>query len=140
LPQIAKCLGERELPAGKLPAEYHCTIRERIGLLMPGGQDYWWEIEASSDLSALAKEVQKAWLEYGQPWLHQNWGDLKVARALLARHGHEIEAVAASVILKELDEARKIVFETSTWYRKNRDPSKAEWIESRARKLGVTVG
>src|SRR5262249_38322917 len=54
-----------------LPKEYQCTLRERIGRLMPRSADFWWQIDETCDLQAIGAQLNKAWLEYGQPWLSQ---------------------------------------------------------------------
>jgi hypothetical protein len=139
LPHIVKCLRERELPPGKLPAEWDCTVRMRIGELMPAGQDYWWKIDISSDLSEIATEVKEAWINYGRPWLHQDWGNLRVARDLLASGGPIEAAVAASLLLNEPDAAKRIALNVINEYRQNNQSKQAEWLEWRVKVLGVSL-
>src|SRR5688572_2506860 len=52
-------------PLSSKPKEYECTYRERIGQSMIGGPDYWWEIDPSTDLKAIANEVMVAVRDFG---------------------------------------------------------------------------
>jgi hypothetical protein len=51
------------------PVESDCLVRQRIGLLMPDRNDFWWAFDADSDLDKIAREVSSAWTTYGKPWL-----------------------------------------------------------------------
>ena len=55
--------------SGAYPREYESTARQRVGHLMPGVSDYWWEITSSTDLETLAKDVDETYLQFGAPWL-----------------------------------------------------------------------
>src|SRR4051812_4483671 len=44
-------------PLDDLPKEYDCTLRERIGMLMPQDNDHWWEVTPNSNIAVIAKEV-----------------------------------------------------------------------------------
>lgn len=48
--------------------EYNCQLRKRIGQLLPGGRDTWWQVE---DVETAAITVQAALSRYGLPWLEQ---------------------------------------------------------------------
>jgi len=55
---------------GKYPREYESTLRVRIGTLMPGGHDHWWEVRGGSDLA----ENRRALHDYCHHQLHQRRG------------------------------------------------------------------
>src|SRR5690606_33030026 len=42
------------------PKEYECTVRERIGGLMPGETDYWWEVSPQIPAHHVAEDVASA--------------------------------------------------------------------------------
>lgn len=136
LPAIANFLSNG-LGQGELPKEYQCTVRERMGELMPRHRDHWWAINPKSDLHAVAEEVNKAWLKCGKPWLDQDWESLSVARDLLDKHHQPLEALAASILLKEPKKAIASVREASRWYRKQGNENAANWIISEAKKFGL---
>jgi len=46
------------LPVKGMPKEYDCTVRERIGLLMPENKDKWWKIDSSSNDSEVSEMLQ----------------------------------------------------------------------------------
>jgi hypothetical protein len=50
-----------------LPAETFRAVR--IGQLMPGRRDTWWEVVAGRDTTRLAAEVAAAIAAYALPWL-----------------------------------------------------------------------
>jgi len=96
-----------------LPGEADCTLRQRLGILMPSGSDYWWELDPGSDLERVAAEVGAAWTRYGKPWLDRH-SELEEAAKLstavpivrMAIYLHlERREEASSVLQKEL--ARK---------------------------------
>jgi hypothetical protein len=43
------------------------VFEKRIGQLMPGNLDQWWELDASEDYGAVAAEVMDAIREYALP-------------------------------------------------------------------------
>lgn len=43
----------------------------RIGSLLPGHDDMWWELHASGAMEPLANEVVDAIERYGLPWLRR---------------------------------------------------------------------
>ncbi|WPD24451.1 MAG: DUF4304 domain-containing protein [Candidatus Electrothrix scaldis] len=64
--EIHECSGAH--PVGDNIKEYNCDMRERIGSLMPGGTDYWWEVREGSDPESIASEVIDALSSFGLPW------------------------------------------------------------------------
>lgn len=45
--------------------------RERIGRLMPGGQDHWWVVTPETEPPELASKIQSAIVDYALPALVQ---------------------------------------------------------------------
>jgi len=78
------------------PAEMDCQLRQRIGPLMPGRQDHWWSIDATTDLAALGAEVVDAWHRHGAPWF-DGLPDLVAAGARLEQQWSFHEAAAAAL-------------------------------------------
>lgn len=67
LPAVAARLGNAT--DAPWPKEYQCTLRERIGSLMPTRDDFWWHLDSSTDLDRLAAQVLGVVNEVGIPWL-----------------------------------------------------------------------
>ena len=57
------------LPERPTPTTYWGTFvwQKRIGELLPGGDDLWWEIEAGADPSELAEAIIWAVHDYALP-------------------------------------------------------------------------
>ena len=91
-------------PAVESPLVQHCVVQERLGCLMPVGQDYWWPIDDKTDLAALGFEVASAWEKYGKPWLEAN-STLEGAREFLLGRNLHFLAAMASVAMGKPDEA-----------------------------------
>lgn len=49
--------------------EADAQLQQRLGALLPGGEDRWWEIEAETDTAALAAELRDALEARALPWL-----------------------------------------------------------------------
>lgn len=49
--------------------EADAQVQERVGLLLPGGQDHWWSLDAATDTTALADELRHVLQERCLPWL-----------------------------------------------------------------------
>jgi hypothetical protein len=62
-----------------LPTEAECTVRSRLGMLMPGGQDTWWKLRASTSEDKLSATVAEALSDYGLPWLDR-MGDMAAVK------------------------------------------------------------
>src|SRR5690606_34171070 len=54
---------------GDEPKEYECTLRTRIGSLMPGNLDRWWDINEHTVDHLLAAEIVEVVKRFGLPWL-----------------------------------------------------------------------
>ncbi len=66
-PSIAEITGAP--PIKGMPKEYHCTIRERIGLLMDENKDMWWSIDSATDRSMTASDLASKVDALCLPWL-----------------------------------------------------------------------
>ncbi len=64
------------------PLESDCLVRCRIGHLLPGGNDRWWEVKADEDHTRTVSEVQHACVGEEQAWLDA-YSDLSTARSFL---------------------------------------------------------
>jgi len=53
----------------RLPKEYQCTIRRRIGSLMPSRKDNWWPVATEKDNDRIVTETCDAVSNYALPWL-----------------------------------------------------------------------
>ena len=73
-PAVARLVGTET----ESPLEYECTLRSRIGRLMPARGDHWWELDAATDVDALAADVADAYRRFGEDWL-QVHSDVKRA-------------------------------------------------------------
>lgn len=58
-------VGVRELEA----VEPHAQVQQRVGALLPGGQDHWWSLDRSTDTSALAADLRGVLASVCLPWL-----------------------------------------------------------------------
>ena len=82
-PEFARLVGKRI--GGEIPAEPECTIRRRIGEIMPGGQDLWWNIGPEISVEATQRDVRLALTDFGIPWLSQAWDVNMLAQDRLAQ-------------------------------------------------------
>ena len=55
-------------------------MRARIGELLPGGQDKWWDIQPDADPARVIEEVKDAVKGFAVPWL-ESMSDPRRARA-----------------------------------------------------------
>jgi len=119
-------------PVTDKPLESHCVVHQRIGFLMPGGRDFWWEVTALTDLDDLAAQVVDAWERYGRSWLDEHTDVLK-ARDFMIRLGMPFWAAVFSLVagnqsdaaafldqaLKETGSRPDFQITLRTWGRKN---------------------
>ena len=103
VPEVAVLAGQAPI-AGK-PKEYECTVRERMGELMPGGADHWWALLPSTDLAVVATSVTQAVTAYGLPWLEAHASVEQVAQALASQPS--VMSAAAALAAGDRDEAVK---------------------------------
>lgn len=85
------------------PKEYECTIRVRIGSLMPQKADFWWQIHPATDIGNLAKEVSLTTSKYVLDWFEAHHDPKQVAEAL--RSQPSIESAAAALAAGNRKEA-----------------------------------
>jgi hypothetical protein len=57
----------RPFPAN--PASAVPILSQRIGMLMPGGLDHWWEVTASTEVNLAGTEIAEAIADLGLPFL-----------------------------------------------------------------------
>ena len=57
----------------------------RIGVVMPIGRDYWWEIAKGDDLGAVAVSVEDALVQYALPWLERCSDPMEIIDDLFER-------------------------------------------------------
>jgi hypothetical protein len=90
------------------PRESDCTLRQRLGGLMPGsGGDRWWTVAEGSDLSAISHDIAEAWRAYGRPWLDAN-ATLSGASATIATRNGLHGAVAAMLLGDRAEAERRL--------------------------------
>jgi hypothetical protein len=88
------------------PREVDCTLRRRLGGLMPDTRgDYWWSVSSTSDLDAISREVAEAWRVYGRPWLDANATLAGASQTLARRSG--LHGAVASMLLGDRAEAER---------------------------------
>ncbi|WP_394537640.1 DUF4304 domain-containing protein [Lysobacter enzymogenes] len=89
------------------PKEYDCTLRERIGLLMPQARDHWWTLAPDTDADALAADLAQAMSAHGLPWF-----DAYATAELIAAHFADaptvLSAAAALAAGQNEEAARRI--------------------------------
>lgn len=60
-------------PKSKIPAEADCTVRRRIGQIMPEQGDAWWQISPEINVAETSASVKAAVGEHALPWLLADW-------------------------------------------------------------------
>jgi hypothetical protein len=91
------------IPEVESPLVQHCIVQQRIGFLMPVGRDYWWSINAKTDLTAIGNEVAGEWEKYGKPWLDAK-SSLEGARVHLEQQKEYFLAAMASFAMGKHDD------------------------------------
>ncbi len=89
------------------PSEPECTLRQRLGGLLPEPGDRWWSVEVGSSPHVLSTEVADLWQTFGAPWLDAN-ATLVGTLPLLARRD-QLRAAVASMVLGDRAEAERLV-------------------------------
>tara|TARA_R110002049_G_scaffold277666_2_gene456235 strand:+ start:1722 stop:2312 length:591 start_codon:yes stop_codon:yes gene_type:complete len=112
---------------GAFPKEYDCTVRQRLGVLKAGGDDYWWPVNVDSDIDAVAETVTGTWSQHGQPWI-ERVSDLDAAHNELVSQNMFFVAAAISVLQGRRDEAAELVRKAQS-----RQPMAARRIQQWAR-------
>ena len=105
-PRVAELMPKRfEIPDP--PKEYHCVLRQRVGVLQHG-RDQWWTVTRGSNIEDVAKGLEQDCKEHALPWLERN-KDLGHAAAELEAQQHYWHAAAARLVLGEEDEAERLI-------------------------------
>jgi hypothetical protein len=105
-PVLAEIVGT--FPVRQTPAEMDCQLRERIGFLMPGANDFWWEVRPGSPMLQIADEVVSAVKTLGLPWLEAH-ATLEAVLASAGTPGYrlsDVDAAAICIALGRWNEAR----------------------------------
>jgi len=105
-PEVTEMAGGPRPP--EVPKEYHCSVRARIGHLMPAGTDLWWDVSDEINEQNLAKEVVDAWHRFGRAWL-ESVASYSGARAELVAQKAFFMAAAVSLVMGEPAEAKDLV-------------------------------
>lgn len=58
-------VGVRELEV----AEGEAQVHQRVGVLLPGGEDHWWSLDAATDTATLGAELREVLETRCVPWL-----------------------------------------------------------------------
>jgi hypothetical protein len=58
-----------EIPLPQFVKEEQCTVRSRVGLLMEGQYDLWWDVDGATDLVSVGSDVTSKLSEFGLPFL-----------------------------------------------------------------------
>lgn len=69
-PAIHDLVGSFEVKG--VPSEAECTLRKRIGLLMPACCDHWWSVKEHTNFKALTEELKNMVENLALPWLEKN--------------------------------------------------------------------
>ena len=68
-PSVARAVGEPEFEGP--PKEYDCTVRLRIGHLLPKNLDHWWTVGPETNIEQLALDIARVVEDVGLPWLRR---------------------------------------------------------------------
>ena len=117
---------------GSFPKEYDCTVRQRLGVLMTEGDDYWWEVKTTSNVVRIADNINVAWRKYGEPWI-DTMSNLDAAHVELVKQNLHFVAAGISLILNRRDEAAELIN-----LAKKRQPMAAGRIRDWAKKHHLT--
>jgi hypothetical protein len=137
LPRIAKFTGNEI--NGQFPKEYECTVRKRIGRLMPQGKDHWWEIGEDTDALSLSLEVADVWKKLGSAWINQPWDRFDFLEKNLAKEGNDQAAIAAHLLQKNMKGAKEVLKKAVAEYRQLRQENAERWIREWAAEHKVTL-
>jgi hypothetical protein len=129
-PALAKLEGNAA--SKEIPKEYDCSLRARIGMLLPDNKDLWWDVSASTDSALLAKNVQNLTKTYALPWL-----DRVASINSLQNEIHGLPALTAAslcILIGNREEASRI----ASRFLKER-PLATAHINARAVRNGVPI-
>lgn len=92
------------------PNESDCIVSERIGFLMPVGQDFWWTADADTDLELLGHELATTWSRHALPWLEAQTDPLSAAN-YMEKKGISFWAAVLSVLGGDRDRGLRLFTE-----------------------------
>jgi hypothetical protein len=81
-----------------VPKEYHCNVRIRIGQVMPGQTDHWWNIAKTHDNNKVAVDLLGNLERFALPWL-DSFTTLHDMHAWFVKHQHYFDAAVAEHLL-----------------------------------------
>lgn len=115
------------------PTEVICTVRARIGTLMPRQDDKWWTVSPQTDMRALAGRVAKHVEEYGLPWMDaaSSLKGLRAASNFLNANALKF-GVALEFVRGDMTEARRLLKDGLA---SASDPEYRNWITQWGRDL-----
>jgi hypothetical protein len=119
------------------PTESDCMVNERIGHLMPVKGDYWWKIDAKSDLDEIAEELAFACVEYGIPWLEEHSTIEGAIQFFTLSRKNPYWAAIFSIILGNHQNAKKYLDEAISNASPN--PELKSHLESWGRSVGLIL-
>lgn len=106
-PRVAEVSGALPIKGG-FPKEYDCTVRERIGALMPGGQDHWWQVREGQDIHKAGIDLSEAVRQYGLEWFG-TVSDIKRLRRRLRQEDNLKAAASICLMEGEREEAARLI-------------------------------
>ncbi|WIO73469.1 DUF4304 domain-containing protein [Porticoccaceae bacterium LTM1] len=106
-PEIHAVLGRYSISG--VPKESDCSLRKRIGYLMPGGKDFWWETNVDEPVETIGEDLSFFVQKLGLPWLKSH-STIELARREFAFQAPFVD-VAAAICLGEKSRARQMLAE-----------------------------
>lgn len=94
-------------PVKECPNESDCVVSERIGFLMPIGQDFWWTAGADTNLELLGHELAATWSQHASPWLEAQTEPLSAAD-YMEKKGISFWAAVLSVLGGDRDRGLRL--------------------------------
>jgi hypothetical protein len=108
-----------ELPLRKdgFVAEFHCQIRQRIGALLPGGNDKWWLLTDARERHEenVVRELQAGLIGYGFPWFSPSATQEGLMEAL-QQEATYLDAVRSASLLARIHVVRGELVEAQEAY------------------------
>lgn len=116
-------------PERDSPRACDCLVQERIGSLMPIGQDFWWQVTSTSNIEQLADEIVFVWHQCAKPWLDRH-SELAAAQEFVSsKYGSNFITAMFLMARGHRDEAAALV-RTSISEGRDNDGRFARWAKS----------